>query len=168
MKMLWAVLIGVFAVFVLYPLHEAAPVGVPSQTNPVVHRATAPKVAPVIGEMVLTRAANGHFYADGKVNGADIRFIVDTGATTVALSRADATKAGLTYTDSDFTGTARGASGGVAFKPVKLDRVSLGTLEATNVDAAIIKGDLDVSLLGQSWLKQVGTVSISGDTMTLR
>jgi len=171
MKTLWGVLGGVAAVSVLYPMWLFAPSGspepapAPSVTAPVKPAVKAP---PVTGEIVLTRAPSGHFYADGFVNGTAIRFIVDTGASRVALSRADAARAGLSFADNEFTGTAKGAGGPVAFKPLTLDRVAVGTIEARQVDAAVVKGELATSLLGQSWLKTVGSVSIAGNTMTLR
>lgn len=174
MKTLWGVLGGVAAVSVLYPMWLFTPSGAPEtapaamvspKVKPVVHAPVAP---PVTGELILTRAPSGHFYADGFVNGTAIRFIVDTGATRVALSRADAARAGLSFADAEFTSTAKGAGGPVAYRPVTLDRVTIGTLEARQVDAAVLKGDLAVSLLGQSWLKTVGSVSITGDTMVLR
>lgn len=119
-------------------------------------------------ETILRRAPDGHFYADLMVNGAPIKFLVDTGATTVALTRDDAQRAGLQFSDGEFTGKAQTASGTVGVKPVTLDRVSLGALEATQVDASIIESGLTQSLLGQSWLKRVGTVTIEGDEMKLR
>lgn len=119
-------------------------------------------------EVALQRAPDGHFYADGMVNGAQVHFIVDTGATSVALTRADAQAAGIQFAPGDFTATGRGAGGAIALKPVSIDRVAVGPVEAHNVDGVIVDGDLPVSLLGQSWLRRVGAVTITGDTMVLR
>jgi aspartyl protease family protein len=116
----------------------------------------------------LERSVDGHFYTDAMVNGATIRFLIDTGATSIALSPEDAQRAGVNFGNGDFTGAAETAGGTVAIKPVLLDRVSVGPLEATQVEAAIVQGALGTSLLGQSWLRRVGTVTINGDVMELR
>ena len=138
----------------------------------------APVVAPVPspaqpapmngGDFTLTRAPDGHFYTDAQVNGTIIRFLVDTGASSVALSKADAAKIGLQFTDADFTETGQGAGGALLLKPVMLDRIIVGTTDAANVDGVIVNSDMKTSLLGQSWLKRVGTVEIKGDRMVLK
>jgi aspartyl protease family protein len=138
----------------------------------------APVVAPVTtptqptplngGDFTLTRAPDGHFYTDAQVNGTIIRFLVDTGASSVALSKADAAKIGLQFTDADFTAMGQGAGGALSLKPVMIDRIIIGTTDAANVEGVIVNSDMKVSLLGQSWLKRVGTVEIKGDRMVLR
>jgi aspartyl protease family protein len=117
-----------------------------------------------VADVTLTRAPDGHFYADAIVNGAKIHVLVDTGA----LTRADAQAAGLQFSTGDFTGKAQTAGGDVALKPVTLDRVGIGPVEARNVDAVVVDSRMTVSLLGQSWLRRVGSVQIAGDRMVLR
>jgi aspartyl protease family protein len=119
-------------------------------------------------DTTLTRADDGHFYADAMVNGARIRFLVDTGATSVALSKRDAQAAGVQFASGDFTAQGHGVGGVVALKPVKLDRLAIGPVEARDVDAVVAEDGLEISLLGQSWLKRVGNVTIKGDKMVLR
>jgi aspartyl protease family protein len=119
-------------------------------------------------ETVLERSEDGHFYADIMINGAPIRALVDTGASMVALSKEDAQRVGLTFSPGEFTGSAQTAGGITAVKPVMLDRVTMGALEADRVEAAIVDQGLNQTLLGQSWLKRVGTVTIEGDRMVLR
>jgi aspartyl protease family protein len=119
-------------------------------------------------QTTLPRAPDGHFYAEMRVNGTPVKFLVDTGASMVALTREDAQRIGLQFSDGDFTGTAETASGSVGLKPVMLDRVTLGPLEANGVEAAIVQQGLRQSLLGQSWLKRIGKVTIEGDQMVLR
>ena len=111
------------------------------------------------------RGPDGHFYADAQVNGAPIRFMVDTGATAVALTREDAQRAGLQLGPE--RSVARGVGGLVEVIPVTIDRITIGGLEARHVRAAVVD-DLDVSLLGQSFLSQVDSVEISGDRMVMR
>ncbi len=119
-------------------------------------------------ETTLERSPDGHFYAEMRVNGTPITFMVDTGASVIALSREDAARLGISAVESDFTAVAQTASGTVGLKPVTLDRVALGSLEANQVEAAVVQQGLTTSLLGQSWLKRVGTVRIEGDRMMFR
>ncbi len=153
-----AVLVAIFS-----PRAPSAPVA------PVVVQTSTPVPAPMNGgDFTLTRAPDGHFYTDAQVNGTVIRFLVDTGASSVALSKADAAKIGLPFTDADFTETGQGAGGKLALKPIMLDHVIVGTTDAANVEGVIVNSDMKVSLLGQSGLKRVGTVEIKGDRMVLK
>jgi len=113
----------------------------------------------------IARAPDGHFYLDAQVNGAQVRFLVDTGASMVALTSADAQRAGIALPSE--RASARGAGGEVEVMPVTIERIAAGPLAARDVRAAIVPR-LEVSLLGQSFLERVGSVEISGDTMVLR
>jgi len=113
----------------------------------------------------LERAPDGHFYAEAQVNGARIRFMVDTGASIVVLTPADAQRAAISLPSERMT--ARGAGGEIEVIPVSIERIAVGPLEARNVRAAVAD-QVHVSLLGQSFLSQIGTVEISGDRMVLR
>ena len=117
--------------------------------------------------IVLKREPNGHFYADAQVNNMTIRFVVDTGATGIALTRDDARRAGLAVSAGMFEVVAEGASGDVKGEWVTLDSVKLGQQEAKQVPAVILDGGQQ-SLLGQSFLQQFSSVEIKGDRMLLR
>jgi aspartyl protease family protein len=117
--------------------------------------------------IVLKREPNGHFYADAEVNNMTIRFVVDTGATGIALTRDDARRAGLAVSAGMFEVVAEGASGDVKGEWVTLDSVKLGQQEAKQVPAVILDGGQQ-SLLGQSFLQQFSSVEIKGDRMLLR
>ncbi len=119
------------------------------------------------GGTVLDRAGDGHFYADVGVESRPVHFLVDTGASIVALTGADARSVGLVWNDADLVPVGRGASGTVYGVPVRLDRVELDNLVARDVAAAIIPEGLDVSLLGQSFLTHLPGVKIEGDRMVL-
>jgi aspartyl protease family protein len=121
----------------------------------------------VIG-VTLQREGDGHFYAPAKIDGRDIRFLVDTGASAVALTRNDAEMLGSYANPSEMTIVGRGVSGDVMGKPVIISSMSVGDLHAINVQAVIIPEGLDVSLLGQSFLSKVGTVNITDGKMTLQ
>ncbi len=113
----------------------------------------------------LIRGPDGHFYADAQVNGTTIRFLVDTGASMVVLTRQDAQRAGIQTPSA--RAMAMGVGGPIEVIPVTLDRVAVGGIEARGVEAAIAD-ETPVSLLGQSYLQRVGSVEIRGDTMVLR
>jgi aspartyl protease family protein len=127
--------------------------------------AAAPAAGNGFASREIPRAADGHFYLDAQVNGAQIHFLVDTGASMVALTAADAQRAGIFLPSG--RATAEGAGGAVEIIPVTIDRIAAGPLEARNIEGAVAR-NLPISLLGQSFLSRVGTVQISGDRMTLR
>ena len=119
-------------------------------------------------EVVLDRHEDGHFYAEVEVDGEMLNFLVDTGATAVALTAADAEALGLVWDDQDLQLVGRGVSGDVYGKMVMLENMQIGGLSAQRVPAAIIPTGLDRSLLGQAFLKQIDNVNISGDRMVLK
>jgi aspartyl protease family protein len=117
--------------------------------------------------VILERAPDGHFYADARVNGASVRFLVDTGASGVALAQEDARRAGIPISPSSFQVIGRGASGEVRGESVVLERVSLGHKDAQNLPGVILEGS-EQSLLGQNFLRSFESVSIADDRMVLR
>lgn len=119
------------------------------------------------GETVLDREPDGHFYADANVEGMPVHFLVDTGASVVALTGNDAADIGLDWRDDQLRLVGQGASGPIYGVPTTLDDVSLGGFRGKNVAAVIIPDGLPVSLLGQSFLSKVPKLNIAGDRMTL-
>ncbi len=113
----------------------------------------------------LKRQPDGHFYANGTVQGASTEFLVDTGASVIALTGNDARAAGLTWSDSDIRQIGTGASGAVYGVATMIDQVEVGGLTQRNVQAVIIPEGLEISLLGQSFLSQIDSVEIVKDQM---
>lgn len=126
-----------------------------------------PKAEPRV-DTVITRSENGHFYVDAEVNGQLVHFVVDTGATSVALTLADAQRVGIPVSPEHFEVVARGASGDVRGQEIKINRIAIDQKEVYDARGLVLDTGLDVSLLGQSFLSKVGTVLIEGDRMTLR
>ena len=119
------------------------------------------------GEFAIPRADDGHFYADVTIGGTSASMLVDTGATTVALTGADAEAMGLVWNDAEVRPVAKGAGGDVYGVPVTLDSVQLGEFEAKGVAAVIVPEGLGISLLGQSFLSRIGRVEMEQDRMVL-
>ncbi len=116
--------------------------------------------------VTLTADSQGHFVTTGVVNGTSFRFLVDTGATLVVLSSADARRAGLNYLASGRSLT-QTANGPVAVYNVKLDTMRVGDITLNGVDAVVVEGDkLPIALLGMSFLNRMD-MKREGDIMTL-
>jgi aspartyl protease family protein len=119
------------------------------------------------GSVELQRESDGHFYADVQINGANIRALVDTGATEIALSRADAGSAGIATSIGMPEVVGEGADGAVHGEVVMIDRISLGPKTAETMPAVVLNQGGE-SLLGQSFLSKFDSVEIHGDTMVLK
>ncbi|HYN12340.1 MAG TPA: TIGR02281 family clan AA aspartic protease [Burkholderiales bacterium] len=115
--------------------------------------------------VTLSADTRGHFVTEGAINGNPTRFLVDTGATMVSLPAADAQRLGIPYRRGA-RGLTKTAGGIVEVYRVRLDRVSLGGIELTGVDAIVIEQGLDIALLGMSFLNHV-EMRRDGQTMTL-
>ncbi|WP_232825499.1 retropepsin-like aspartic protease family protein [Albibacillus kandeliae] len=126
-----------------------------------------PRISMEGGEITVPRAPDGHYYLTLEVNGEPVRFVVDTGATDMVLTRSDAQKAGLDLTSKGFYGTARTANGTVKVAPVWLDTVSLGPVTDRDVSATVNDGEMDTSLLGMTYLQRFAKIEISGGKLVL-
>jgi aspartyl protease family protein len=116
--------------------------------------------------VTLAADARGHFFADASVNDVPMRFVVDTGASVVVLSAADASRLGVDWRQGArrVMQTANGATAGYL---VKLDKVRVGGIELTNVEGVVLEQGLDaIGLLGMSFLNRV-EMQRDGQTMTL-
>jgi aspartyl protease family protein len=118
------------------------------------------------GTIVMTADNQGHFYATGSVNGAAVRFLVDTGATMVSLGASDARRIGLDFNRGQ-KGMTQTANGQTMVSKVKLDTVRIGDVTLHNVDALIHQNEMPMALLGMSFLNRM-EMQRDGSTMTLR
>lgn len=127
---------------------------------------SAAGTGPVGASVTLSADTRGHFVTTGAINGNTIQFLVDTGATAVTLSSADARRLGINYLAGprSYSQTANGV---VPAYRVKLDSVRVGDITANNVDAIVIEGNvLPIALLGMSFLNRM-EMKRDGMTMTL-
>lgn len=120
------------------------------------------------GEARLTRAPDSHFYADVEIDGRQVRMMVDSGASMIALTRRDAEAVGIDVDRLPVGGMAQTAGGQVPMRITMLRSVEVDGIEVRGVQAAVIDADMGISLLGQSYLAKLGKVNVEGDTMTLR
>jgi aspartyl protease family protein len=117
------------------------------------------------GSVTLKADGRGHFVTSGQVNGGSVRFLVDTGATLVALPAADAKRLGLNYIGGE-RAIAQTAGGPTPAYRVKLDTVRVGDITLHAVDAMIFESGLPIALLGMSFLNRT-EMKRDGETMVL-
>ena len=126
---------------------------------------TPPRGGPA--EMVeIARDAGGQFHLDVDVGGEPVRVLVDTGADVVALTEDDADQLGLKPDPGAYRPMLQTASGTGLAAPVEIDRMTIGGHELVGV-AAVVVPDLPVSLLGQSALRRLGSVTLKGDRLLI-
>ena len=118
-------------------------------------------------EVTLERNSDRHFYATAKVNGRDVRFLVDTGASEIALTEDDARKVGVRFDPSRYELLGEGASGFVRGQYVELKDIQLDRLHRQATKAVVVEG-ANVSLLGQPFLEDIDEIVIRKDEMILR
>lgn len=116
--------------------------------------------------VTLTADGRGHFSTLGSINGASVRFLVDTGATLVSMGAADAVRANIDYRKGQPAMTMT-ANGPTKVWRVTLNSVKLGSVTLHQVDAAVHEHDLPVTLLGMSFLNRM-EMKRDGSTMTLK
>ncbi len=120
-----------------------------------------------LGVIELPREANGHYYLTAQINGVQIRFVVDTGATGIVLSQSDATRAGLSPDQLAYIHTANTANGTVRIAPVVLETFDVDGLQDQNLRAYVNEGELEGSLLGMSYLRRYEKIIITRDILRL-
>ena len=99
----------------------------------------------------LTESSGGHFMTAGQINGRAVQFMVDTGATSIAMSTADAERAGISYKSGQAVqiSTANGTAQGFR---IKLNSVRVGDVEVYDIDAVVTPQPMPFMLLGNSFL----------------
>jgi aspartyl protease family protein len=104
----------------------------------------------------IPRGANGHFEADAIIDGRRMGFMVDTGASTIALRRQDASRLGIYPAQRDYTAKVSTANGVIFAAPVELGRVEIGSVVVRNVAALVLPDEaLAQNLLGMSFLSRI-------------
>ena len=116
----------------------------------------------------VARAFNGDFDISARINGARVAMVLDTGASSVVLTREDAKAAGLPLEVLAYTAIIETANGRTRAAPVRLDRVAVGDLVERSVEALVAQpGQLKTSLLGMSFLNRLQSWEVRGDRLLL-
>ena len=120
------------------------------------------------GEVIVPPGPLGHFLVDADVNGVQVRFLVDTGASSVTLTAADAERIGLPVRALDYSARYETANGQILAAPVTLRDMQIGGEEIANVRASVTQAPLNVSLLGMSFLNRLAGYEVSREGLVLR
>jgi aspartyl protease family protein len=120
-----------------------------------------------IAPHVIDRAADGFFYINADVDGAPVRFLVDTGASVVVLSARDAARIGVSKERASGRSTIETVGGKAALSWANLNRISIGRLKVDHVRAAVVDRGFSISLIGQDVLARFTKIQISGDQMRI-
>lgn len=120
------------------------------------------------GSVVSIPRTNGQFYAQGRVNSGSVKFLIDTGASTVALTLNDARKAGVDVRRLVYNQPVDTANGRTMAAAVNLKDVRIGGVRVTNVRALVLAEGLHISLLGMSYLGELQKVEVLPNQLILR
>lgn len=128
-----------------------------------------PQAGQAVGDdSVMFRALDdGHFHVEASVDGTPVLFMVDTGASDVVLSPADAERLGLDPGSLDYTRAYSTANGRVYGAPVRIGEIVVGPIRLTNVEASVNQAPMRRSLLGMSFLGRLSGYEVRGDKLTL-
>lgn len=127
---------------------------------------TAPAAVATAAQVV--KADDGHYWAQARIDGRAVRVLVDTGASVVVLTRADAGRLGVAPEPASFTGRIQTASGMVRAAPVRLNTVSVAGARVDRVEALVVEQGLEYSLLGMSYLGRLSAFEATPTGLTLR
>lgn len=121
----------------------------------------------------VSKAADGHFWAEAQVDGAGptpgrVKFLVDTGATIVALTEADARRLGLDPSTLAYETEVQTAAGETRAARVRLRSVSVAGARVDDVEAVVVRAGLNDSLLGMSYLGRLSRFEATQSALILR
>ncbi|HYE45053.1 MAG TPA: TIGR02281 family clan AA aspartic protease [Caulobacter sp.] len=137
-----------------------------NQQAPNAQVATASQAPPSPAQ--VTKSADGHYWATADVDGSAVRFLVDTGATAVALTADDARRLGLDLSKLDYRVDVTTADGKTRAAQVKLRSVTIAGARVENVDALVLEGGLKTSLLGMSYLGRLSSFEATRTALILK
>ena len=115
----------------------------------------------------VLKASDGHYWAEAQIEGRTVPVMVDTGASLVVLTPADAARLGLDLDAAAFTARLTTASGPVRAAPVRLRTVSVAGARVEQVEALVVETGLPHSLLGMSYLGRLSAFTATPAALTL-
>jgi len=166
--LIWFVIIMALATAYIYR-HDAAQVGNRVFAGLMPGHAVVVTTSEGGQEVILHKRSNGHFEARVMINGQPIDMLIDTGASTIALSQEDAERVGIIPENLTYSMTVLTANGRARAAPVELGSVAIGPIKRRDVEASVAEaGKLDQSLLGMSFLETLGSMQMQTDELRLR
>lgn len=145
-----------------------------AQAKPSAVAVAAPRPAPPVSAaldrtVVIPRDGSGHFQADARIEGQHVAFVVDTGASVIALTETDAARLGVHPRPSDYQATVTTANGKIKAAPVRLASVDVGGLVVRDVAAMVLPDEaLSQNLLGMSFLSRLKRFELANGRMVLQ
>jgi aspartyl protease family protein len=127
--------------------------------------------APVYGSSMirLQADAQGHYTGDFRINGKPVQGLIDTGATYVALNESLARRLGYTANQLDFRYAVNTANGQTKAAHVTLDRVEIGGIRVSGVEAFVLRDDaLSSTLVGMSFLQKLASYTVADGSLSLK
>ena len=119
------------------------------------------------GIIEIERDHSGHYVAFATINGKEIDFLVDTGATNIVLSSEDAQRIGINLSNLIYTGQAFTANGVVRTARITLNQFDFGGIRDQNITAYVTDGAMSGSLLGMDYLNKFSKIEITGRKLIL-
>lgn len=118
--------------------------------------------------VVLTADSRGHFQATFRLNGKPVEGLVDTGASSIAINESTAKRLGFAANSLDFRYAISTANGSAKGAMVRLDRVEIGSIRVSSVDAMVLKDEsLSSTLIGMSFLKRLSSFQVADGSLKL-
>jgi len=119
------------------------------------------------GIIEVPRSQDGHYYLTAMINETPVKFVIDTGATDIVLTQADADRIGINAADLVFSRIANTANGTVKTARTKVDSFQLGGITDRGISVSVNQGEMDGSLLGMAYLQRFQKIEIAGQMMVL-
>ena len=136
------------------------------QSNP--EAFLAQRVAPAEKSVSFKAASDGHFYVPAKINNKNIKFLADTGATSIFISQSDAKKVGINIHNLNYNlgyTTANGATGKAAMAKAK--KLQVGSIVLNNVPVTVSQEKSHMALLGMEFFKRVSKYGVEKGKLTI-
>jgi aspartyl protease family protein len=153
--------VGAAKAVVVFEDHAAKP-------RPAELMVAQPVLAPATGGAAeVLKGDDGHYWAEANVDGASVKFLVDTGASAVALKPEDAQRMGISPASLEYNYKVTTASGEARAAKVKLTSVSVAGAEVRDVDAFVIESGLQTSLLGMTYLGRLSRFEATPQALIL-
>lgn len=120
------------------------------------------------GTVSIGQSANGHFEVNALVNDQRVRFMIDTGASMIVLTQADAEKAGIDIGSLSYTNPVSTANGRAMAASVRIQEIKIGTITRQNLRALVTQeGQLEGSLLGMNFMNSLSAYTVQRDQLIM-